>query len=175
MTTTPPSTRKVKRGSSVKGESVVDGLVVPDGITMGSGNGKRTREPIVAARPLTPPPDRQVASAATKKLRSATGVAGLSFLDDEDSDDFSDDVVQPTKRRRTTARPTAKRPSPRRTRASEPSYSLSTLPRFETSFASARFLPTQATIPILVPVEEEERPERAPTTIPFSRAVMDDA
>lgn len=85
--------------------------------------------------------------------------------DDDDSDEFSDDVVQPTKRHRTGKSLSVKRPSPRRTRTLEGvrssaySYSLSSPhPRPPSSFAYARFLPTPATIPTLD--EDEERPIR---------------
>lgn len=130
-----------------------------------------TATPEQRKRPRSSPiftPDRAAAAVANSRMRSAN--SDNIFVDveeEDDSDDLSDDVVQPTKRRRK-----AKRPSPRRTRSVEtafssrsPSYNLSSsFSRPQQSFAWARFLPSQYTIPVPAGEDEEERPLR--TTFP---------
>lgn len=174
VTTPSPSSRKAKKPSS----GGIDGLTTTT--TTDSGT-KRARDSVnTLLQQLTPTSERLAANAATKKLRAVGGDAALSFLEEEDSDDFSDDVVQPSKRRRASAAtrrdPSGssinKRPSPRRSRTTEsplaarsPSYNLSALPRLQTSFANARFMPTQATIPTLPDAHDEDRPSRTPRSI----------
>jgi len=93
--------------------------------------------------------------------------------DEDDSDDFSDDVMQPTKRQRSGAASTAasRRSFSRQldelllgassSSSSRPSYRLSVMPALQqqSRFASARFIPTQATLPPSFE-EEEERTVR---------------
>lgn len=179
VTTPSPSSRKAKKPSS----GGIDGLTTT---TTDSGT-KRARDSVnTLLQQLTPTSERLAANAATKKLRAVGGDAALSFLEEEDSDDFSDDVVQPSKRRRASAAtrrdPSGssinKRPSPRRSRTTEsplaarsPSYNLSALPRLQTSFANARFMPTQATIPTLPDAHDEDRPSRRARRWPSTSTV----
>lgn len=96
--------------------------------------------------------------------------------DEDDSDDFSDDVMQPTKRQRSGAASTAasRRSFSRQldelllgassSSSSRPSYRLSVMPALQqqSRFASARFIPTQATLPPSFEEEEERTVRRVP-------------